>query len=75
MLEANQRAFIYMHDSMQQSQLQVREPVGNYLIGSRDQFIGHASWLEGRSFSGEEVGADAGHKEEDGDDDSFSEEE
>lgn len=58
---------MYMHDSMQQLQLQVREPTGDYSIGTRDQFIAQASWHEGRPFPREEVGVAAKHDEDDGD--------
>lgn len=53
----------------------MREPIGDYSIGTRDQFVAHLSWPEGRPFSREEGGAAAGHDEEDGDDDAFSYEE
>ncbi|KAI5431929.1 hypothetical protein KIW84_035896 [Lathyrus oleraceus] len=38
MLEANQRAFMFMHDYMNQLLLQIREPHVDHSLGTRDEF-------------------------------------
>lgn len=59
MLEANQRAFIFMQDSMHQLQFQIREPHVDHSLGTRDKFWAHANWPEGRPFQLEgEVGVE-----------------
>ncbi|KAI5432724.1 hypothetical protein KIW84_020140 [Lathyrus oleraceus] len=50
MLEANQRAFMFMHDSMHQLQLKIRGPHVDHSLGTRDEFRTHADWPEGRPF-------------------------
>lgn len=50
MLEANLRAFMFMHDSMHQLQLQTREPHVDHGVPSRDSFQQHANWPEDKSF-------------------------
>lgn len=50
MLEANQGAFLFMHNSMHQLQLHIREPRVNHNLPSREEFQHHANWPEGRLF-------------------------
>lgn len=50
MLEANQRDFMFMHDSMHQLQLQIREPHIDYSLPSRDAFQQHTNWPKAMPF-------------------------
>ncbi|KAI5396796.1 hypothetical protein KIW84_062862 [Lathyrus oleraceus] len=53
MLKSNQRDFMFMHDSMHQLQLQIRENYVDHNLGTREEFWAHANWPEGRLFQPE----------------------
>lgn len=50
MLEANQRAFMFMHDSMHQLQLQVKEPQIDHTLPSLEAFRQHANGMRACHF-------------------------
>lgn len=53
MLEANHKVLLFMHDSMHQLQLQIREPHVDHCLDTRKEFLDHANWPEGRPFQPE----------------------
>lgn len=63
MLQANQRAFSYLHDSMCKLQLQIRVPHVDYPLPTRDEFASFVVWPIDMSFHfvGAAGGNNVGH--------------
>lgn len=70
MLEENHRDFMFMHGSMHQLQLHIREPHIDHSLPSRQAFQQHADWPRGRPFylegaTNEEEVSEESEKDED----------
>ncbi|KAI5445340.1 hypothetical protein KIW84_013537 [Lathyrus oleraceus] len=76
MLEANERAFWFMHDFIHQLGLQIREPHLNNSLPSREAFQQHVNWLEGMPFHQERAfnEDEETEEEENGDEEYMSDE-
>lgn len=63
MLQANQRPFPYVHDSMYRLQLQIREPHVDHYLPTRDEFTSFVDWPGDKPFHfvGEAGGSNVGH--------------